>query len=295
MTIKKLNRDEVIDLIKPHGIHGDKKIHDAFVRYTTQGEGKLTYTEVKRIIGYARDGGVVENSEDQCLYNILHYIGIFYEAELYLSRFLKMKEIHKKNTIIPVSDSLEKMKQEVISQASRIPIQFILPDHPHFIYKFSYFHTIARLLDHNVVSMFTYTGGNKGNCGLYTPRQDCLMFKLNPEHYSVDSVIIHEATHAIQDMMDWNADKGHTEAAAHLAQAVWMINKNSDEKSLPNLLGEPAILLTAKRILSKMPSKNGDKLVTVEIKQIEYDGIREVLKRAYRIDEDAAPKSGDKL
>jgi hypothetical protein len=296
MTIKKLSREEVIDLIKPHGIHGDKKIHDAFVKYTTQGEGKLTQltcTEVKHIIGYAGDGGVVEKRENQCLYNILDYIVISAKAKMYLNRFLEIKKSHRRNTIIPVSDSLEKMKQEVVSQASRIPIHFILPDEPAFVYKFSYFHTIARLLEAGLISMFTYTGGNEGNCGFYTSRKDCLMYRANP-YYSEDSVIIHEATHAIQDMMDWDADRGHTEAAAHLAQAVWLLIKTPD-KPLPSLLGSSAISNTAKRILSKMPSINGDKLVTIAITQKEYDNIREALKLAYNIIEPAAKKSVDEL
>ena len=174
MAIKRLSRKEVIDLIKPHGTHGDKKIHDVFVKSTTQENIKqLTREEVRFIIIAARDHGVVTEREDQCLYNILNYIGIANDAREYLRRFLRESKVNKgKKEIIPMTSNFEKQKIQIISQASRIPVQFVLPKRADCVYKFSEFKVIAGLLDRGDISMFAYKGDAYGD--RYTILAHCL-------------------------------------------------------------------------------------------------------------------------
>lgn len=285
-------RNQVLDRIRPRAGRGDRKILEVFTQETGRGERKITRAEAKRIAYAARDGRQVTEREDACLQTILGYQGITPEAKRYLHRFARMSRAYRgERDIWPMSDTLERQKIQVIQGASRIPVQFTLPDKPYRVYKFETFNRIAKLLSAGLITLFRYKGKSHG---VYHSKADCLMFDYHGrEAHEKNATIIHEATHAVQDVLDWDGDRGHTEAASHLTQAVWL---RVHGKPLEGRLAQPGIGDIARQIHQHIASvRDRNQVLTFRISSTGYQGIRKVLKTAYRIEEPAAKKSGDTL
>ena len=112
-------------------------------------------------------------------------------------------------------------------------------------------------------------------------------FESRPAH-EVNATVVHEAVHAMQDVYNNDADVGHLESAAHLAQAVWLLRQG---RSLYGRLEREAIADVANAI-SERADRQG--YVRSFVSDSEYQGTRETLSPPYRIS-DSITMSGDIL
>jgi hypothetical protein len=265
------------------------------VERTASGSRKLTRKEVKYIAGAARDGGSVNDREAQCLREILRYKGITDEAKQYLRRYLRMSLVYRgERDVMPMSDQFEANSTQVIESASRIPVQFTLPDEPFNVYKFSYLSLIAKLLREGAITQFGYSGKSHG---VYISKRDCLMIDYveGRPNYLVHSTLVHEATHGVQDVFDWDADRGHSEAAAHLAQAVWLLFQG---KPLSGRLAKPEFADLANAIYNSAASVQGKgTITTADVGEADYKRMRTLLNKvpSYNPVTKHRKKSGDIL
>jgi hypothetical protein len=189
--------------------------------------------------------------------------------------------------IFPMSDLEEARNIQTIYAASQIGVEFTLPDKLYFRYSFSVFNLLGQLLTLGDLTQFKYRGRSHG---VYFPSRDCLMvdyFESRPAH-EVNATVVHEAVHAMQDVYNNDADVGHLESAAHLAQAVWLLRQG---RSLYGRLEREAIADVANAI-SERADRQG--YVRALVTDSEYQAIRETLSPPYRIS-DTITMSGDIL
>ena len=293
MSPQKLSRDEVLKAIRPRRGEGDSNIYRVFKRQTQPGEWRLNRREVKLLAWAVKadrvERGELSNREGRALLHVLDYRGLRGDAARYLVNYLWLcKAYEGKKDITPIPSWIESHHVQLVRDASAIPVQFTLPDRPYFIYQFRSLATIARMMTGGFITSFYYTQALSGPGG-YNPYADCLLFNDSGDflQFQRNSNVIHESMHAVQDLHQWNGDMGHKEAAAHLAQAIWLVLKR---KPLTNRLASPAISDLAEEIREDLGENAGLRLYRLNASH--YAGIRKALSGDYSVDAAPAKANG---
>lgn len=225
-----LTRDEVLERLTPENLV-PPQVRAAFLRLVPHPRTLVNRALAKRLLHEIARDGALSDKEAVGLYPVLDYRGILPEGRRYLWRYLiLLNEVRRRAKVpeaalaMPLSDADEQANVALLQKAALLPIRFSLPDQPGMIYSFRRLGTVARVLRHGGVEQYRFLAANVEGHGMYSRLGDFLALEYvarRPVHLR-QSTVVHEAVHASQDMAFAGGDLGHTEVAAHLAQAVWI-------------------------------------------------------------------------
>lgn len=286
--------DQVLERITAFTHKDAKIISGAFKKQTQQGH--LTLHGVKALIETAMQDGLASNFDLMALSDIRDYAGLKPDAFTYLNRYLQTAFAFGATKTfpdgVPLAPVLQRTSNTAISalyKASMLRVSYSLPDQPQLIYRFRDLVSIATHILNGRIQLFALrtAGDIKGG---YIRAVDTLSLieNANRTHWHTEGTAVHEGMHAVQDARKVYGDQGHIEVAAHLAQAVYLLDCR---QPLENKLARAPIADIAEELLDASRSLQP---VHFAIPQGQYPALRDATTRGtnYKPNEELTDADG---
>ena len=212
----------------------DEKIRAAYISATqssSRSGATITLSEVRKIFNVALDkensGFKVSASEKDDLVKILTEV-LHQDAKMSPTMKneirVKLSKLDEKVNYKRLSKRESKKYVEVLKGGYIRGIDFGINNRH---YAPSFYPRVARLIEHGNIELWGYYAASNEEVftdsplGLYQSGKNVLSVQLNRQKLGY-STLVHEATHAIQDMWDMKADVYEVESAAHIAQGIFL-------------------------------------------------------------------------
>ncbi|MEM9828271.1 MAG: hypothetical protein AAF958_16900 [Planctomycetota bacterium] len=272
--------DELLGKIKDTKVERLLRKHAKMVR----GEKWLTRSEVddifKRAI-VAKGERKVSKRELQDLKYILGYRYSGPKAKTHLVNLMINKgriRAELKNKVVNDKSFVKRVAAVLRSDRSYPPAGFIVKhESKTFHYLPKHYKEMARRIESGDITLISYDYDNEEQLfrtsrGRHVSDKNQLLIKRGQTGWQ--QIVVHEATHAIQDWYNIDGTVGDWEAAAHIAQGVRALNVNGP---LGKRLRKEKLLDVIKRV---QKSKTATSITADEMKDI-----RKVLAGSYDVDQ----------
>ncbi len=246
---------------------------------------KISLGEIRTIIRRALDIDTVGRKkwritphERSDLFKILHRANLTDLARQHLDSWLREQQqgYHWRHLRLLSGAAKRRISQIISNPGNTGKIHFTAKG---ITYQPSYYHGIANLIESGHIDVYEYQVPDTSDAlhknaplGLYRSTRDNLYYQGNGRSLlRIQSTIVHESTHAIQDFKNVRMHRRDLEAAAHIAQTVMLLSRARGDAGV--LYGRLSECEDAARIVLRQAPNSGWNAA--------YHKVLEVLKTAY--------------